>query len=332
MIARAQVRRGNDALQSREGSRLREISPSSDQASFSALLDRVAAERTAWADELRQCGALLLRGYRVDTVEEFAELVSLIADQRDLRHYQGGASPRKTVLGGTRPVYNSTEYPPECELPLHNELSYSDDYPERVYFLCLTEPEAGGETTLGDSRQILASMPASVRSEFERKGVRYIRNLAPGSGTGYSWQDAFGSEDPGEVEARCAALGAEFEWLAGGYLRLVQTRPAFAIHPDTGDEVWFNQADGFHPTCLDPATYRELLQICGSEDRFRLNVTFGDGSAISPDALASVRDVMRRETRPHVWRKGDVLVLDNLLTAHGRRPFRGARRIAAAMS
>jgi hypothetical protein len=48
--------------------------------------------------------------------------------------------------------------------------------------------------------------------------------------------------------------------------------------------------------------------------------------------LSAVRDVIRRETRPHPWRKGDVLVLDNLLTAHGRRPFRGARAIATAMS
>jgi alpha-ketoglutarate-dependent taurine dioxygenase len=236
------------------------------------------------------------------------------------------------MLEGIRPVYNSTEYPPEYELALHNELSYSDAYPERIYFLCVIEPADGGETTLGDSRSILKAMPASVRSTFERKGVCYIRNLASGRGTGYSWQDAFGSDDPCEVERRCAALGAEYEWLPGGYLRIVQTRPALAIHPETGDEVWFNQADGFHPTALDPATYRELLEIHGSEDRFRLNVTFGDRSTIDAEMLSAVRAVIRRETKPHVWQKGDVLVLDNLLTAHGRRPFRGARRIAAAMT
>jgi hypothetical protein len=48
--------------------------------------------------------------------------------------------------------------------------------------------------------------------------------------------------------------------------------------------------------------------------------------------LSQVRAIIRRETRPHAWRKGNVLVLDNLLTAHGRLPFRGPRRIVTAMS
>ncbi len=299
--------------------------------SFGALLERITSERARLDDELQRGGAVLLRGYDLSTVQQFSEVVGALS-AGDLRQYQGGASPRTAMLGGVRPIYNSTDYPADCELPLHNELSYSDDYPGRIYFMCLTEPEDGGETTLGDSRQILAAMPSLVRAAFERKGVRYIRHLWSGTGTGYSWQDVFCSDDRAEVEARCATIGADIEWLAGDVLRVVQVRPAIAVHPDTGEEVWFNQADGFHPSGLDPATYRELLQLCGSEERFRLNVTFGDGSPIGADMLSAVRDVIRRETGPHPWRKGDVLVLDNLLTAHGRRPFRGARAIATAMS
>ena len=70
----------------------------------------------------------------------------------------------------------------------------------------------------------------------------------------------------------------------------------------------------------------------GSEDPFRLNVTFGDGSPIDPEALAGIRAVLRQESRPHAWRKGDVFVLDNMLAAHGRRPFTGGRRIATAIT
>ncbi len=39
----------------------------------------------------------------------------------------------------------------------------------------------------------------------------------------------------------------------------------------------------------------------------------------------------QEETVPHRWQRGDVLVLDNLLAAHGRMPFSGARKIALAM-
>jgi hypothetical protein len=171
-----------------------------------------------------------------------------------------------------------------------------------------------------------------VADEFRRKRVRYIRNLSPVKGSGYSWQEAFETDDPAEAEARCRGIGADFEWHGDGVLRMSQVRPATAVHPETGEEVWFNQADGFHPSGLDVQTYSELLAICGSEDEFRLNVSYGDGSPIEREALGHVRSVIADETIPHRWRKGDVVVLDNLLAAHGRMPFSGPRKIALAMT
>jgi alpha-ketoglutarate-dependent taurine dioxygenase len=309
-----------------------EVRPRAGQDSFAALLERVGDEHGELDQALLSSGALLIRGYAVETTEQFAELVSRLAGSKALREYRGGASPRRALPGSKAPVYNSTEYPAHIELPLHNELSYSADYPERIAFLCLVEPGTGGETTYGDSRRILHAMPLVVRSRFARFGLRYIRNLPPGEGSGYSWQDAFRSADPRAVEQRCAESGARAEWLPGDFLRVVQDRPAMATHPQTGEEVWFNQAVGFHPSALDEQSYRELLAFCGSEDRFRLNVTFGDGSPIDPEALTAIRAVLRKESRRHAWRKGDVLVLDNMLTAHGRRPFTGARLIATAIT
>jgi hypothetical protein len=103
------------------------------------------------------------------------------------------------------------------------------------------------------------------------------------------------------------------------------------VHPETGEEVWFNQADGFHPTALDPVSYAEAMAFAGSEDCFRLGVTYGDGREIDRSDLEKVRAAIGSETRQHRWRKGDVLVLDNLLVAHGRRPFSGPRKIVLAM-
>jgi hypothetical protein len=68
---------------------------------------------------------------------------------------------------------------------------------------------------------------------------------------------------------------------------------------------------------IDEQSYQELLVLCGSGDRFRLNVAHGDCSPIDPEALPAIRVVMREERKPHAWRKGDVLVLDNMLAAHG---------------
>ena len=108
-----------------------------------------------------------------------------------------------------------------------------------------------------------------------------------------------------------------------------QTRPATAKHPETGEEVWFNQADGFHSSNLDEETKQWFVE---NNEEFRLNAHFGDGSPIAVTMLEQIREVMKKETIPHRWQTGDILILDNLLTAHGRMPFSGQRKIALAMT
>jgi alpha-ketoglutarate-dependent taurine dioxygenase len=293
-------------------------------------LGRAEADRERLEGLLLKHGALLLRGLGLNSVEGLADFVAAFSGGQPPFGYAGGASPRVGL--GAEGVYSSTEYPSHMPLALHNELAYSARYPSRLYFFCLVAPKVGGETTLGDSRQILRSLDPAVLGRFRDSGVRYIRNLSPHKGSGYSWQEAFETDDPGEAEAHCQAMGADYEWRPGGLLRVSQTRPATAVHPRTGEEVWFNQADGFHPSALDAETYQAQLALCGSESEFRLNVNYGDGTPIERDALDHVRAVLRAATISHRWQTGDLLVIDNLLAAHGRLPFQGPRKIALAMS
>jgi alpha-ketoglutarate-dependent taurine dioxygenase len=297
--------------------------------SLEGLVEFAGAERARLENELLCRGALLFRGWDVTSVSDLARFVSAFSAGAPPFNYAGGASPRNALGEGS---YTSTEYPPSMQLSLHNELSYAGVYPSRLYFVCLIAPAEGGETTLGDSRRILRRIDAGIRDRFREKGVRYVRNLSPLKGYGYSWQEALETDDPAEAEACCARIGAGFEWRPNWVLRMSQVRPATAVHLVTSEEAWFNQADGFHPSALDAATYAEQLALCGSEDDFRLNVTYGDGSPIEREALDHVRDVIRAETIPHRWRQGDILVLDNLLAAHGRMPFSGPRKIALAMT
>jgi len=303
-----------------------------DPRAAESLLEQVGKRREEIEAGLLAGRPILFRGFDVAEPERFRRAAAALAGENGLRDYAGGASPRRTLGGAGGPVYTSTDYPPELSLPLHNELSYSDAYPDRIYFGCLVAPTSGGATTLGDSRRILEAMPAAIREPFEAKGVEYIRLLGPEKGSGYSWQDAFRSEDPAELERRCRETGARWDWLEDGFVRIVERRPAVARHPATGEAVWFNQAAGFHPAALDPATHAELIRLHGDESRFRLNVRFGDGSLIPAGTIREIAAVVEREAVPHAWRSGDVLMLDNLLTAHGRAPFRGERSIAVAMS
>lgn len=299
--------------------------------SAEAAARQAAARRDVLSARLLASGALLFRGFDLRDTEAFGRFVDAFSGGALRFGYSGGASPRRAIDGGGG-LYSSTEYPPAIELSLHNELSYADVHPRRLFFFCLVAPEHGGATTLGDSRRILARIGGDVLDAFRAKGVRYVRNLSPDAGSGYGWRDAFETDDPAAAEASCRRIGADFEWRDGGYLRVSQTRPATARHPVTDDEVWFNQADGFHPSALDPETYASLLAWHGSDDAFRLNVSFGDGTPIPRDMLDAVRAAIAAERVEHRWEAGDVVVLDNFLTAHGRAPFSGPRRIALAMT
>lgn len=279
-------------------------------------------ERKALSARLLDVGALLFRGFDLHTVDQFSRFVDAFSGGTPRFGYSGGASPRRALDGGG--IYSSTEYPPGIELSLHNELSYADMHPRHLYFFCITAAEQGGATTLGDSRRILAGMDPRTLEIFRIKGIRYVRNLSPDVGSGYSWQEAFETDDPAAAATSCRRIGASFEWRRNGYLRVSQVRPATARHPVSGEEVWFNQADGFHPSALDAETYASLLAWHGSEDAFRLNVTFGDGSPIGRDMLDHVRAAIAAERVEHHWQARDVVVLDNFLTAHGRAVQRPA--------
>lgn len=290
--------------------------------SKAARIEAVIEAREFFEAELLARGALLLRGFGIESIEEFENFARRLA-AKDLLDYAGGVSPRISMSRG---VYTSTEYPPNLALSLHNELSYAENYPQRLYFFCAVAPQTDGETTVGDSRRILQNIDSKIVDLFKSKKIRYDRNLSGEAGTGYSWQDAFETGDRETVENHCRKIGAEYEWKSSGTLRVSQTRPATVVHPKTGEEVWFNQADGFHPSNLDAETY-ELMK-----GNFRLNSCFGDGSPIEISMLEHIRAVLREETIAVKWQQGDVLIVDNILAAHGRMPFAGARKIVLAMS
>jgi hypothetical protein len=59
---------------------------------------------------------------------------------------------------------------------------------------------------------------------------------------------------------------------------------------------------------------------------------YGDGGAIAPETLAHVHEVLERQTIAWRWERGDLIIVDNETTMHGRNPFRGSRRVLVAMS
>lgn len=240
--------------------------------------------------------------------------------------YLDPSSPRRRVQDK---IYTSTEYPADQWIFLHNENSYSECWPGRVFFYCETPPTSGGETPLADCRAIYRRLDPGIVRRFAEHGVMYVRNFQ--SGFGLSWQTVFQSNDRAVVEAYCRRHGLHFTWKDGGRLRTVQVRRAVARHPKTGETVWFNHAAFFHISTLEDDVRRALLEEV-AEDDLPYNTYYGDGSPIEAPVLEELRAQYRAEMVRFPWRQGDMLVLDNMLTAHGRAPFTGPRRVLVGMA
>jgi alpha-ketoglutarate-dependent taurine dioxygenase len=246
--------------------------------------------------------------------------------------YVDGNSPRTHLKEA---VYTSTEYPPELFISMHSELSYASRWPSHLYFCCAVEPKQGGNTLLACNRSILRDLPAGLVDLFRNKGVKYIRNLHNDSGVriGQSWRATYETSDRSVVEQHCRNNDIQFEWKEDGALRTIQVRKATATHPGTGEEVWFNQADQFHPSTNPPDIYEVIMDLFGDNPADMPHYAcFGDDTPIDPGMLDTVRETARKHTAYFPWKAGDFLLVDNMLVSHGRSPFSGPRKILVGMS
>ncbi len=304
----------------------------------------------AWLDErkpqiervMTSSGALLLRGFRaLDSAEAFERALTVVCPR--LINYVGGTSPRRLVRGN---VMTSTEVPPTYSIPMHQEMVYTDGYPDRIAFFCELPAGGGGATTLGDVRAITRRIDPGVRERWRAGGVQLRRtlpsddNVAKKPGVAKPWSEVFATGDRAEVEAIARARGWRAEWLADGSVQLWQElRPALRTYEKTGDEVWFNQAHVFAPV-----TSLRWMEEDGRDEQHRrfkaaldehpemIDRVFHRGEReIDAGEVMHVYDVFRRSEIPLRWQRGDLLLLDNTLAAHGRTAFTGERRILTAL-
>ncbi|MEO1514589.1 MAG: TauD/TfdA family dioxygenase [Bacteroidota bacterium] len=278
-------------------------------------------------EKLKQHGAVLFKQCGIETINDFNGILDRITEE--LKPYIDGFSPRSKLQSN---IYTSTEYDKSHYITLHNELSYSSNWPSKLFFCCIIPSATGGETAISDCRKVLDSIPEHIVSEFREKGVRYIRNIHSGGGGGPSWQETFETQDKKEVEVFCDANDIEYEWRSGGMLRLIQNRSSIIQHPITSEEVWFNQVDQFHPSHLPEEIYETLMMLNNNvAEDLPMYGCFGDGSDIPAEYLTTIRNVADSKRVTNKWDQGDLLMVDNILTSHGRMPYTGDRQILVAM-
>ncbi|MGB5759863.1 MAG: TauD/TfdA family dioxygenase, partial [Acidimicrobiales bacterium] len=267
--------------------------------------------------------AVRVRGLRLRDAAEVGAVARLLA--ADLVVDREAFAARQTHPNG---IYSSSEWPSNQQMCMHHELSYRLEVPGLMLFACLVAPTGGGAIALADSPTVLESLPTELVERFDREGWMLTRTYT--DEIGLSVAEAFGTDDHAGVESYCRANAIDFQWQPDGGLRTSQRRRAVVHHPVTGQRCWFNQIAFLSEWTMNPEVREFLVDLYGP-DGLPFNTRFGDGDPISEDIVQTINEVYEMNTTRQPLQTGDLLVVDNIRTAHSREPFEGPRKVLVAM-
>jgi alpha-ketoglutarate-dependent taurine dioxygenase len=287
-------------------------------------LNWVAEHREALHAIVIEHGSILIHGLGLRDAAEigavFRQLATSLMIERE------AFAPRRTYSEG---VYSSSTWPPNQPMCMHHELSYRLEVPGQMLFACLSVPTNGGATAVADAPTVLDALPAELIERFEREGWLLTRSY--NDEIGASFTEAFGTEDRGVIESYCRANAIEFEWQPDGGLHTRQRRSAVVRHPLTGQRCWFNQIAFLNEWTLAPEVREYLLDVYGA-DGLPFNTSFGNGDPIDEDVVQLLNRVYEANTAREPWQAGDLMLVDNVRTAHSREPFEGPREVLVALA
>lgn len=276
-------------------------------------------------------GAVVMRGFAVPDTDDFAALMAPFPTYS--MGYTAGTSERQVIKGH---VMESTRTPDDIYILPHQEMSYLPESPRGLAFYCKVPSPIGGETVIADMRGLLEALPEELGQRFIEKGIRYVRNMrsreiddwrADPSYHHPSWQDRFDTEQYALVEAQLRERGADFRWEDDGSLTFWTELPGIIHHPVTGECLFFNQMVqqtkhrvmfGGKPVYDGP--YGETLV----RPHF---ITFSDETSLTDNEYMAIYQELENRKVAFPWQSGDVMILENKFTAHGRHPYQGTRDV-----
>jgi alpha-ketoglutarate-dependent taurine dioxygenase len=330
------------------------VKPTQDSTKES-LLGRISAGKDSLKKDLLKNGAVLFRGYDIRTPDDFEDIA--LALEPGLQNNYAGTSPRNSR---TKFVHSASELPAFYPITQHCEMSFLPTAPRYLFFFCYVEPKDGGETPICDFRKVYEQLDPKIREEFEKKGVRLIRNYSgPKTKAGNDifqlkkWDELFKTTEHDKVEEECKKNESTPTWLPDDKLRLVNERPSMQKHPDTGEMVWFNHLQVFHREAaaieyqhiykrrkdfyslkymLVLKTITFFKRMFKKPEDEAMHMIFADGTEIPKSYVEHVEQTIWNNLVANPWKLGDVLMIDNFSTSHGRLPYKGPRDILVAWS
>ncbi len=296
------------------------------------LRAEATGDATGWAAEHRDAlravvaehGAVLVRGLGLrdaaETTAVFRRLATTLMTEKE-------AFARRQVYADG--VYSSATWPANQPMCMHHELSYRLEVPSLLLFSCLSAPTRGGATAVSDSPTVLDALPKDLTERFERDGWLLARSY--NDEIGATLEEAFGTEDRAAIESYCRANEIELAWQPDGELRTRQRRSAVVRHPVTGERCFFNQIAFLNEWTIAAEIREYLVDVYGAEG-LPFNTGFGTGEPLTEETVELINSVYEGKTVREPWQAGDLMLVDNIRTAHSREAYEGPREILVGMA
>ena len=115
-------------------------------------------------------------------------------------------------------------------------------------------------------------------------------------------------------------LNYNWKWLNDDSLKVITcSLPAIRLLPN-GSKVFFNQLIAAFEGWNDKRNKSEE------------SISFGDGSEISKEDMKKVCKLSDEISFDLSWKKNDMVIINNMMVMHGRKPFVGRRSILASLA
>ncbi|KAJ5921730.1 hypothetical protein N7454_009204 [Penicillium verhagenii] len=210
-----------------------------------------------------------------------------------------------------------------------------------------SRPIRGGETPVAHSALVFEKVneliPELVRDIHQKGLAMKMVFRAPGNegkGNEFNWAGkySFGQEfqpsddratQKSKAEIQVQKLTPDFRWDEEDTLELTQYIPGIRRAPASGRPVWFNGLAGRFGMTRDVGALDS--PYVGRDGMSYLPCDYGDGTPIPREYLERLDQVLNDLEVNLALGEGDLLLVDNFQVSHGRKPWKGERKILVSM-
>jgi alpha-ketoglutarate-dependent taurine dioxygenase len=317
--------------------------------------------------DISKHGAVLLRGFHVESPREFERQMLRITEMRPISDVFMAEPGRDRVKGTKFVLHTNTQYKTGGGLgfmSFHSENFYTTDVPRFICFFCIKPSSFGGETGLLDMVGVYRDLPARLKARLEAEAFFCNYILLKDIQTKYGL-----ARD--DVEVFCASHGLPVSIVNGESVVLIY-KPCVFVHPVENEKClvvnlsvelerfglkslllqefacdfhglpWAVHRFAWRNPWLETLVHFAQYPMVASRMVFDLltarRVADSDHNQIRPKRVGqefSEADLkilaasVRRNVSSFKWRRGDILLIDNLKMAHSGMPGFGTRELCA---